>query len=60
MGNVLDFQKRNITHASTEQLKEEWLLWSGTGEEWPDGAEFHYESIHAELNRRGEGRFCAV
>ena len=21
---------------------------------------FHYEDIHAELNRRGEGRYCAV
>lgn len=60
MGEVVQLPKRNIQHASMEQLKREWLLWADHDGEELDGVEFHYEQIHAELNRRGEGRFCAV
>ena len=60
MNNVIQLPKRNIQHALLEQLKSEWTAWCGVGEEWPDGVEFHYEQIHAELNRRGHGEFCAV
>ncbi len=52
--------KWNIHYASTCQLKREWDLWKDAGEEKPDGVEYHYEQIHAELNRRGHGEFCAV
>ena len=61
MSNVVQLPKRNIQHASTKQLKMEWALWGiSASEEQPPGAEFHYEQIHAELNRRGEGEYCAV
>ncbi|ADW17876.1 hypothetical protein Despr_1726 [Desulfobulbus propionicus DSM 2032] len=63
MGEVIQMPKRNVQHASTEQLKHEWDLWMDTDEEETEkvsGVEFHYEQIHAELNRRGEGRHCAV
>lgn len=61
MGEVIQLPKRNIQHASIEQLMREWNLWAATDEEEKlDSAEFHYEQIHAELNRRGEGRHCAV
>lgn len=60
MGKVIQLPKRNVQHASTEQLKHEWDLWAETDQEELAGVEFHYEQIHAELNRRGEGRHCAV
>ena len=60
MGEVIQLPKRNVQHASTEQLKREWDLWMESGEEELDGVEFHYEQIHAELNRRGQGNYCAV
>ena len=60
MGNVIQLPKRNVRHASTEQLKREWDMWFETEQEALDGVEFHYEQIHAELNRRGEGEYCAV
>lgn len=52
--------KNIIQHASTYQLMREWELWAECDEEKPDGVEFHYEQIHAELNRRGHGKHCAV
>ena len=60
MGDVVQMPKRNVQHASTQQLMQEWTLWESAYEEKPDGVEFHYEQIHAELNRRGEGKHCAV
>lgn len=63
MGEVIQLPKRNVRHSSTEQLKREWDLWAESGEEetkYVPGVEFHYEDIHAELNRRGEGLHCAV
>jgi len=61
MSNVIQMPKRNIQHASIEQLMTEWTLWGNTEEEEkPDGVEFHYQQIHAELNRRGYGAYCAV
>lgn len=63
MGDVIQLPKRNIQRASTEQLKCEWDLWAESDEEEIEnvpGVEFHYEDIHFELNRRGEGKHCAV
>ena len=61
MNNVVPLPKRNIQHALTLQLMVEWDLWClRDSEEHPPGTEFHYEQIHAELNRRGEGEYCAV
>ena len=60
MGNVIQLPKRNVRHASTEQLKREWDMRFETDQEEVDGVDFHYEQIHAELNRRGEGEYCAV
>lgn len=60
MAEVIDFQrlKRSVQHASTEELKAVWDAWDG------DPATmfkpFDMEAVHAELNRRGEGRHCAV
>ena len=54
MGEVIQLPKRNVQHASTEQLKHEWDLWADCNEEELDGVEFHYEQIYTELNRRGE------
>jgi cobyrinic acid a,c-diamide synthase len=60
MGDVVLIKKRNVQHASTEELKAEWDKWADDPNEDMEGHEFHYESIHAELNRRGEGNHCAV
>jgi len=60
MGEVIQLPKRNIQHANTEQLKREWDLWANHEGEQLNGVEFHYEQIHAELNRRGDGCYCAV
>ena len=45
MGEVIQLPKRNVQHASTEQLKHEWDLWADCNEEELDGVEFHYEQI---------------
>ena len=60
MGNVIQLPKRNVQHASIEQLRREWDMWFETDQEELEGVEFHYEQIHAELNRRGDGNYCAV
>jgi cobyrinic acid a,c-diamide synthase len=60
MGEVVQMPKRNVQHASTEELKAEWDKWADDPGEEMDGHAFHYEQIHAELNRRGEGKYCAV
>lgn len=60
MGEVIQMPTRQAQHASPEQLKREWDLWAQTNAEELEGVEFHYEQIHAELNRRGEGSHCAV
>ena len=60
MGEVIKLPKRNIQYASIEQLKREWALWADHDGEDLAGVEYHYEQIHAELNRRGEGHHCAV
>lgn len=52
--------KKDIRKADTDQLKREWDLWFEADDEDIDGVEFDYEDIHAELNRRGEGDYCAV
>lgn len=51
-----------IKNASTEQLKREWGIWakSDSEEDWPDECVYHYEQIHAELNRRKLGAYCTV
>lgn len=59
MGNVIYLHNRNVRYASTEQLKREWDLWFHSDAEEVE-SDFHYEQIHAELNRRGEGEYCAV
>lgn len=63
MGDVIKFTKRNIQQATTKQLKRQWDLWFQSDEEdisKIEGVEFHYQEIHIELNRRGEGNHCAV
>ena len=58
--NVINLPRRNVRHATTEQLKREWDLWAACDGEELAGVEFGYEQIHAELNRRGEGEYCSV
>jgi len=63
MGEVIRLSKSNVQHVSLAQLKREWDLWMASGEEEIEKVpcvEFDYEQIHAELNRRGEGVYCAV
>lgn len=65
MGQVIDFftgkavsEVRDVRSASTEELMQAWDAWDG------DPATMFYpfdmEDVHAELNRRGEGSYCAV
>lgn len=58
MGEVVQMPKRNVQHASTEELKAAWDAWSGDPCEKVAG--FDFESVFFELNRRGEGKHCAV
>lgn len=58
MGEVIQLPKRNVRHASTEELKALWNAWSGAPDE--KLGEFDHEAVYFELNRRGEGRHCAV
>lgn len=61
MGEVIQLPKRNVQHASTEELKAVWDAWDGdTATMFAPEAQFDMESVHAELNRRGEGQYCAV
>ena len=60
MSNIIEFPRKNIKDATTEQLKKEWDLWFEQDDENMEGHDFHYDQIHLELNRRGEGRHCAV
>jgi hypothetical protein len=60
MGTVIAFPKRNIRNATTAELKTEWDKWADDPNEDMTGHIWHYEAIHAELNRRGEGAHCAV
>jgi len=48
---IIPFPK-TIRQITTEELKK---LWSSDEE-----GEWTYEEIHAELNKRGEGEYCAV
>jgi hypothetical protein len=70
MGDVVEFPKRASPAALSMMREVEWelqgmtlaevrALWDqydGTNE--PDG--YTGENIHKELNRRGDGRYCAV
>jgi hypothetical protein len=49
-------QDEKAKKLSVEQLKEMWDRWDGITP--VDGV--WGETIHAELNKRGEGRYCAV
>lgn len=60
MSNVIQFPKGNIKYATDEQLRKEWDMWADIDGEECLSAEYHYEQIHAELNRRGLGKYCAV
>lgn len=51
--------EKDIKKASTEHLKQEWDEWFNSDKEEME-SDFHYEDIHAELNRRGYGDYCAV
>lgn len=58
-------QRRNQFHAELEAMFSEYdlagmrKLWDAyDGGNAPEG--FQGEDIHAELNRRGDGRYCAV
>jgi hypothetical protein len=56
---VVNFPRRNIQNETTEYLVRAWNEWDEFPED--DGKhQYHYEQIHAELNRRGEGLVCAV
>ena len=56
---VVNFPRRNIQNETTEYLVRAWNEWDGCDED-DDSHQYHYEQIHAELNRRGEGLHCAV
>jgi len=58
MADVIPFPRRNIQEAPTEELKRLWDVWSGDPAERL--GDFDFEAVHWELNRRGEGRHCAV
>ena len=61
MGKVIRLRVKPITEATDEQLKREWKAWfESDSEEWCPGCIYHYDEIHAELNRRGLGEYCAV
>lgn len=49
-------QRERLQALTTDKLKELWDRWEGVGE--VEG--FWGEEIHRELNRRGEGLYCAV
>lgn len=48
-----------IETLSTAQLKRAWDAW-GKLYEPHDKGDFILEALHAELNKRGEGVYCAV
>ena len=58
MGEVVQLPKRNVRQVSTEELKEAWDKWDSDVVTMFEP--FDIESVHAELNRRGEGQYCAV
>jgi hypothetical protein len=56
---IINFNKRSaVLNASTDELKAAWDQWDGDPATMFDP--FDMEEVHAELNRRGEGRYCAV
>ena len=57
MTTIIPFPKRNIQLVSTEELK---LLWDAFDEDTHLCGDFWFEDVYWELNRRGEGRYCAV
>ena len=59
MGQVIEFSKAGkVKRATTEELKKAWKEWDGDpATMWEP---FDMEQVHAELNLRGEGRYCAV
>lgn len=55
------FKRKCIQEYTTDQLKEMWDKWDDyLNREQESPLRFHYEDIHRELNRRGEGKYCAV
>lgn len=59
MGEVIQFQKvADVRGVSTEELKAAWESWGGDPCEKVAG--FDFETVFFELNRRGEGKHCAV
>jgi hypothetical protein len=49
-------RRERLEAMTTDEVKELWDRYDGTND--PDG--FDGEDIHRELNRRGEGLYCAV
>ena len=61
MIEVTNLLPRNVQHASTAELKSVWDAWDGsTATMFAPEAAFDLEAVYAELNRRGEGNYCAV
>lgn len=60
MAEVIDFEKfkRNVQHATTDELKVAWDAWDG--DPLTMFKPFDMEAVYFELNRRGEGAYCAV
>lgn len=58
MSDVIPLPKRNIQQMSTMELKTLWDLWNGDPNK--KLGEFDHEAVFFELNRRGEGNYCAV
>lgn len=54
-------QVSGIRFVSTQYLIDMWDKWDlYMDDEGKSPLRFHYEDIHEELNRRGEGRYCPV
>lgn len=62
MATIINFPVPDtIVLASLESLKLMWDQWDDyLDREDESPLKFHYEDIHCELNRRGEGKYCAV
>jgi len=58
MSNVIQLFGSTPKTQSTDQLKRLWDSWSGDPCELAGG--YEGEEIWLELNRRGEGEYCAV
>lgn len=59
-GYLEGMDESHISRVSIADLKLMWDEWAESASEDMETNKFHYEEIHAELNRRGEGDYCAV